>query len=153
MVAATLYGWSPVAMHGWRATLLKLFGAKIQGRVFVYPSTDIWAPWNLSMADGSCLGPRVICYSVGGISLAEHALVSQGSHLCSATHDHRDPKFPLVVGAIAIGPRAWIAADAFVGPGVTVGERAVVGARSVVMKDVPAGIVVAGNPATPKGPR
>jgi putative colanic acid biosynthesis acetyltransferase WcaF len=48
---------------------------------------------------------------------------------------------------IAIGPDAWICADAFVGPGITVGEGAIVGARAVAMNDVTPWSIVIGNPA------
>lgn len=148
LTEATLYRWSPVAMRGWRRMLLRLFGATIGADVQSYPSARIWAPWNLEMGDGSCLGPRVTCYSVSTVRIGARAVVSQGAHLCSATHDYRDAGFQLMGGEIEIGLRAWVAADAFIGPGVIVGNNAVVGARSVVMRDVPANTVVAGNPAS-----
>ena len=150
---ATLFRWSPVPMHGFRCALLRLFGARIAAPAYVYPTTTIWAPWNLEMAKGSCLGPRVICYSVGRVTLSEAALVSQGAHLCAATRDYRDPSFPLSIGVIDIGKGAWVAADAFVGPGVCIGPQAVVGARAVVLRDVSPGDVVAGNPARIVGSR
>ena len=99
------------------------------------------------MGPASCLGPRTTCYSVACITIGPEAIVSQGAHLCAASHDHRDPAFPLVVGPITIEAQAWVAADAFVGPGVLVSERAIVAARAVVIKDVLPGVVVAGNPA------
>lgn len=147
LVEVTLFGLSPVPFHGWRRFLLRLFGARIASGAHIYPSTRIWAPWNIEMADGSCLGPRVHCYSATLVSLGKGAIVSQGAHLCAATHDLREPDFPLVVGEIRIGDEAWVCADAFVGPGVTIGGRAVAGARAVVTKDVEPGMVVAGNPA------
>jgi putative colanic acid biosynthesis acetyltransferase WcaF len=147
IVQATLFRWSPVPLHGFRCALLRLFGARIAAPAYVYPTTAVWAPWHLEMASGSCLGPRVICYSAGRIKLRANALVSQGVHLCAATRDYNDHSFPLVVGTIEIGERAWVAADAFVGPGVCIGPQAVVGARAVVMRDVAAGDVMVGNPA------
>ncbi len=99
------------------------------------------------MGDHSCLGDGVECYSVAPVTLGAYATVSQRSHLCTATHDYQDPAFPLVYRPIEIGPRAWVAAEAFIGPGVSVGEGAVAGARAVVVKDVPSWAVVAGNPA------
>jgi len=48
---------------------------------------------------------------------------------------------------IELGARSWIAADVFVGPGVCIGEGAVVGARSAVFRDVEPWTVVGGNPA------
>ncbi len=60
---------------------------------------------------------------------------------------------PLIVAPIVIESNAWVAADVFIGPGVKVGEGAVVGARSTVIDDVPPWSVVAGSPATPRGMR
>lgn len=54
---------------------------------------------------------------------------------------------PVITAPITIGRGAWVAADAFVGPGVTVGERAVIGARASVFRDVEPWTVVSGNPA------
>jgi putative colanic acid biosynthesis acetyltransferase WcaF len=112
-----------------------------------YPSAKIWAPWNLEMGDHSCLSEKVDCYSVDTIRLGPHAIVSQYSFLCTASHDYTDPTMPLITAPIIIEAGAWVAADVFVGPGVTIGEGAVVGARSSVFKDVDPWTVIAGNPA------
>jgi putative colanic acid biosynthesis acetyltransferase WcaF len=113
----------------------------------VHPSVKIWAPWNLVMGDVSCLGPYVDCYNAARIEIGEYATVSQYAYLCGATHDYTRLAMPLVPKPIRIGARAWVAAAAFVGPGVTVEEGAVVGACACVVRDVPAWTVVAGNPA------
>src|SRR5580698_5062801 len=138
---------SPFPFHGWRRILLRLFGAQIGPNAHVYPSVRVWAPWNLTMAEGSSLGPWVDCYCVDKIELGEWASVSQRSFLCSASHDIRSPKFELITAPIRIGSRAWVAGEAFVGPGVTIGKGAVVAARAVAVKDVRPWAVVAGNPA------
>lgn len=153
LVQATLYRWSPVPLHGWRRLLLRFFGARVEPGAHPYPSARVWAPWNLVMGRRSCLGPYSICYSVGRVVLGEDSIVSQGAHLCAATHDHSDPAFTLMVGTIELEAGAWVAAEAFVGPGVVIGDHAVVGARAVVFRDVPAGAIVAGNPAREVGQR
>ncbi len=144
---------TPVPLHGWRRFLLRLFGAQIGKGAHPYPTAHIWAPWNLRMNDDSCLGPGAECYNVAKITLGISSIVSQRAHLCAAGHDFRDVAFPLVTGEITIEDHAWIATEAFVGPGITVGANAVVGARAVVMRDVAADAVVAGNPATVIGTR
>ena len=101
----------------------------------------------------SCLADDVDCYCVASIRLGAHATVSQYSYLCAASHDHRDPSMPLIVAPIVIESYAWVAADVFIGPGVMVGEGAVVGARSTVIHDVAPWTVVAGSPATQRGVR
>jgi putative colanic acid biosynthesis acetyltransferase WcaF len=137
---------TPRFLHSWRRLLLKVFGAKISKGVFVYPHAKIWAPWNLIMERGSCLADEVDCYNVATIHLEEGVTVSQKSFLCTASHDFDSPYFPLVGGGIRIRRGAWVAADAFIGPGVSIGERAVVLARSVIVRDVEPGTVVGGNP-------
>jgi len=99
------------------------------------------------MGSGSFLGPDVNCYNVAPVHLGCDVTVSQRSHLCTASHDYNDPKFPLTGAPIVIGDGAWVAAEAFVGPGVTVGSRAVILARTVVVRDIKPGAVMAGNPA------
>ncbi len=138
---------SPKLFHAWRRWLLKLFGAKIGRGVHVYPSVKIWAPWNLRMDEHSCLAPNVDCYCVAPISIGAHSTVSQYSYLCTASHDFTRSALPLVTSPIVIEDQAWICADVFVGPGVTVGQGAVVGTRSNVTKDVEQWCVYAGNPA------
>lgn len=138
---------SPKIFHGWRRFLLRLFGAKIATDAHPYPSVKIWAPWNLEMGPLSCLGPDVDCYCVDRVVIGARATVSQYSFICTATHDYHDPLMPLVTAPIVIGERAWVAADAFIGPGVTIGDGAVVGARSSVYRNVEAQTVVVGNPA------
>ena len=139
---------SPVFAHSWRRALLRMFGASIHPTAVVYPTTAIWAPWNLEMKAGSCLGRGVDCYSVAKVTLEEDALVSQYSYLCTASHDYRSADFALVAAPITIESRAWVCASVFVGPGVKIGQGAVVGAMSAVFSDIRAWTVVGGNPAS-----
>ena len=147
VVWAILFRPTPNLLHAWRRFLLRLFGARIGKGAHPYPRCRIWAPWNLTMGPHSCLANYVDCYCVAPIELGAFVTVSQYSHLCAATHDYQDPEFRLVPGTIRIGERAWIAAGAFVGPGVDIGEGAVCGARAVVLADVAPWTVWAGNPA------
>jgi putative colanic acid biosynthesis acetyltransferase WcaF len=127
--------------------LLRLFGARIERGAHPYPNAKIWAPWNLTMEEDSCLANDVDCYCVAKVTIGRNAVVSQYSYLCTASHDYEAADFQLVSAPIVIHSSAWIAADCFIGPGVEVGEGAVVGARSTVVRDVPAQAVVVGNPA------
>jgi putative colanic acid biosynthesis acetyltransferase WcaF len=138
---------TPRPFHAWRSVLLRMFGAKLGKSVHPYPSARIWAPWNLEMGDHSCLGESVDCYCVDKIRIGPHATVSQYSFLCTASHDYKDPGMPVVTAPITIGERAWIAADVFVGPGVTIGNGAVITARSSVFSTIESWTVAAGNPA------
>jgi putative colanic acid biosynthesis acetyltransferase WcaF len=99
------------------------------------------------MGSRSCLANDVDCYNVAPVWIGDDVVVSQNAHICAATHDYNDRTFPLLVGPIVIESHAWVAAGAFLSPGVTVHRGAVVGARAVVTGDVTAWSVVAGNPA------
>jgi putative colanic acid biosynthesis acetyltransferase WcaF len=141
--------WTPPPLHRWRVLLLRAFGASVSWNAYVYSDVRIWAPWNLSMADHATLAPRVTCYNIAPIRIGRQAVVSQGAHLCTGTHDYKDPAFPLTARAIAIGARAWVCADAIVGPGVEVGEGAILGLGAVALRNLERWTIYAGNPAVP----
>jgi putative colanic acid biosynthesis acetyltransferase WcaF len=148
-----LASWTPPAFFRWRRLLLILFGAKLAPTARVYPSASIWSPANLEMAAYACLGPASHAYSMAPIIIGENALVSQGGQLIAGTHDIEDPLFQLQARSITLGARVWIAAEAFVGPGVIVGEGAVLGARGCAFKNLEPWTVYAGNPARAIKPR
>lgn len=146
-LAWPLFRLSPRPFWGWRRGMLRLFGARVGREVHVYPTVRIMIPWNLDLGAAGTIGDRVILYALGPITIGERSTVSQGAHLCAGTHELDDPARPLLKLPIRIGADTWVCADAFVGPNVTVGRGAVVGARAVVVKDVADQSVVAGNPA------
>ncbi len=131
----------------WRLFLLRIFGAKVHKNSGVYASCRIWAPWNLELDDNSWLGPHVDCYNAALVKLEKNTTVSQKSYLCTASHDITDKNHPLIASPIIIKENAWIAADAFIGMGVTIGQGSVVGATASVYKSVEPWTVVGGNPA------
>lgn len=144
---------SPRPFHSWRSFLLRFFGAKMGRGCHIYPKAVIWAPWNLIVEDEGSAADGVTLYSMASITIGKRAVVSQGAHLCTGTHDYLDPTFRLYAKPIVIGGEAWVCAEVFVGPGVTIGEGTVVGARSVVTRDMPAWTVCAGHPCAPIRPR
>lgn len=155
LVQATLFRWSPRPCHAFRARLLRLFGAEIPhpDQVVVFPTARITFPWLLTLAPRAMVGPHVTLYNLARITLGRGANVSQNAHLCAGTHDFLRWDMPLVARPITVGDNVWIAADVFVGPGVTVGELAVVGARSVVVRDLPPRMICVGHPCRPIKPR
>ena len=134
-------------MFAWRRALLRLFGASVSSNAHVYPSAHIYLPWNLTLGANASIGEWALIYNLGPVVIGESATISHRAHICAGTHDYRDPTLPLRRLPIHIGSQAWVCADAFVGPGVKVGDGAVVAACAVVVKDVPPWQVVAGNPA------
>lgn len=137
------------AMRGWRCQVLRIFGARIGAGCRIDPRARIWAPWNLELGDFVAVAEDVDVYCVDKIRIGSKAAVSQRAFLCTASHDIASLRRPLVHAPIEIGAHAWIAAEAMVMPGVTLGEGAVVAARGVVTRNVAPWTVVAGNPATP----
>lgn len=147
------FKFSPKPFHAWRTVVLRCFGAKIGKGVHVYPKVKIWAPWTLELDDECGIANDAILYSQGRIKIGSRAIVSQGAYICTGTHDYTKYGHPLLTMPITIGANAWIAAEAFVHPGVVIGDGCVVGARSVVTKDMPAWTVCAGHPCKPLKPR
>lgn len=133
---------------GWplRKFLLRLFGAQINRQAYIYASATIFAPWNL-ICGRACIGPNTQIYNKDVISIGNDSVISQRTVVCTASHDISSIMLPLRTSPIYIGDKVWIAADAFIGMGVTIGKGAIVGARAAVFKDVEPWTVVGGNPA------
>ena len=138
--------WTPKPLNEWRLFWLRVFDAKIDGSPFVHQRARIAVPWNLILHDRACLGDRANAYSLGEIEIGARATIAQEVYLSAGTHDFSRAELPLIAGRITIGEDAFVGARAFVLPGVTIGARAVIGACSVVTKDVPEDVVAAGNP-------
>lgn len=139
--------------YGWRRFLLKLFGARVGARVRIRPTASIEIPWNVDIGDEAIVGDYAILYSLGKITIGKRVVISQYAHVCAGTHDYRYREFPLLKPPITINDDAWIAADAFVAPGVTIGEGAILGARASAFNDLPPWQIAVGNPARPIKPR
>jgi len=161
----------------WRVAVLRVFGAKVSWKAEVYASAKVWAPWNLEMEAGSCLGPDSICYNQAMVRLEQDVVVSQYAYICTAGHGTRgvhdndtlrydtagglrygqeayenelplnNAKSGLVVAPVTLHRGAWVGTRAYINMGVEVGENAIVGACACVFKDVEAESVVGGNPA------
>jgi putative colanic acid biosynthesis acetyltransferase WcaF len=145
--------WTPKPLNPWRLFWLRAFDAKIHGTPFVHQRARIAIPWNLTLHDRACLGDRANAYTLGEIEIGPRATVAQEVYLSTGTHDFSRPEIPLLTAKISIGEDAFLGARAFVMPGVTIGARSVVGACSVVTKDVPPDVMAAGNPCRVLGPR
>lgn len=151
------FRFTPVYFFAWRNLLLALHGATVGVGCKIYPSSRIWAPWNLVIGDGSVIGPRANIYSMARIKIGKNSVISQDVDLITGSHDYRrvdlQPQLPLTTRPIEVGSYAWVCAQAFVLPGVSIGDGAVIGARSVVTRDQPGWMVCAGNPCRPLKPR
>jgi len=149
VVSFFLFQYSPKPFHTWRSFLLRCFGAKVERGVHVYPKVKIWAPWNLKLEAECGVANGAILYSQNKIIIGRRSVISQGTHLCTGTHDYTQFGFPIITMPIHIGDDVWIAAEAFIHPGITIGNGCIIGARSVVTKDMPEGMICAGHPCKP----
>ncbi len=149
IIQDTVFRWSPQFMYSWRRILLRIFGAKIGTGVLIRPSVRITYPWKISIGDHSWIGDDVVLYSLGNITIGSNTVVSQKSYLCTGSHDYTRTTFDIYAEPITIEDEVWIASDVFIAPGVTVERGVVIGVRSTVLNNIPAGKICYGNPAKP----
>lgn len=153
LVQDTLFRFSPIPLYGLRNRLLRLFGCKIGKGARIRPRARLHYPWRIEIGDYASVGDDAWLYSIGNIKIGNNCVISQKSFLCTSGHDYADPFFRTTVGPITLGDGVWIAADVFVAPGVTIGDNAVIGARSSVFHDMPANTICFGYPCQPVRPR
>jgi putative colanic acid biosynthesis acetyltransferase WcaF len=138
---------------GLKVGLLRAFGARIGNGVVIKPRVNVHFPWKLEVGDHAWIGEEVFILNFEPVKIGAHACLSQRAFLCTGNHDYRDPQFSYRNAPVTVGAGAWVGANAFVGPGVTIGAEAVLAAGAVVTRDVPANVIVAGNPVQEKGRR
>ena len=142
-----LCSWTPKPANRWRLLWLMIFGCKIYGKPFVHQRARIQIPWNLILHDHACLGDRANAYTLGVIEIFEHATVGQEVYLCTGTHAFNKPEMNLITSKITINKNAFLGVRAVIMPGITIGENAIIGAGSLVTKNVEKNTIVGGNPA------
>ncbi len=149
-VQAITFPLTPQPLYGVRRLILILFGAKVGKGVLIRPTARFTYPWKIAIGDYSWIGDDVVLYSLEHIEIGQHCVISQKSYLCTGSHDIEDPKFGLKTASIAIDNGVWIGTDCLIGPGVNIGPNTVIGARSSVFEDLPAGKVCLGTPCRPR---
>ncbi|MEG4322667.1 MULTISPECIES: hormogonium polysaccharide biosynthesis acetyltransferase HpsU [unclassified Microcoleus] len=152
-VQAIAFPLTPHPCNSIRSGLLRLFGAKIGRGAVIRPTARFTYPWKIEIGDYSWIGDDVVLYSLERIAIGEHCVISQKSYLCTGSHDPQDPAFGLITASVIINNGVWIAADCFIGPGVAIGANALIGSRSSVFENMPAGFVCTGTPCRPRDRR
>jgi putative colanic acid biosynthesis acetyltransferase WcaF len=150
LIQSVLVAPSPQAAFAWRAWWWKCFGAHLGQGTLIRPGVRITYPWNFWAGDYVWIGDDVRLYNLSAIRLGNHCVISQGSHLCAGDHDPASSSFAIRAASISVGDQAWIAADCFIAPGVSIGDGCVIGARSVVFADMPSGMICHGHPCKPR---
>lgn len=136
-----------------KVVMLRWFGSHVGFGVVIKPQVRIKFPWRLRVGDHTWIGQHVWIDNLALVELGNDVCVSQGAFLCTGSHDHSSSTFALITRPIRIEDGAWVAAKAIVLGGVTVGPESLVAAGAVVLHDVPANTIVAGNPSRPVGLR
>jgi len=145
-----------ISFHNWygiRNRILNIFGAHIHPTARIRPTVKITHPWKLTIGANTAVGDHAILFCLGPVSVGARCTISQYSHLCAASHDFTRKDMRLVTPGITIGDDAWIAADAFVGPGINIGEGAILGSRASAYKDLKEWTIYGGDTAKPLGER
>jgi putative colanic acid biosynthesis acetyltransferase WcaF len=136
-----------------RTFLLRVFGAKVGSGVYIKPRVNIHLPWKLELGDHTWVGEEVFILNLEPVQIGAHCCISPRAFICTGNHDYRDITMKYRNAAICLKNGAWVGAQCFVGPGVTMGEGAVATAGSVVLENLPAGMISKGNPCRPVKPR
>ncbi len=133
--------------QSWFHFRLKRSGAKVDVSVFCSDVSLISGQLTqLSVGENSFVGRAE--FSVHArLTIGRCVCINDGVKILTASHDVSDPQWRMLAKPIVIEDYVWIATNALILPGVTLGRGAVVAAGSVVTKDVPPSGIVAGNPA------
>jgi len=130
-----------------RASLLRLFGARVGKGLVIRSQVNISFPWRLEIGDHVWIGEESLLLTLAPIRIGSNVCISQRAFLCTGSHSFYQETFDLQTKPIVVHDGSWIAAQAFIGPGVEIGPGSVVAAGSVVMENVPPNCLVRGNPA------
>lgn len=152
-VQGTFFRFSFPTWYRWRIVMLRAFGARIDWSSRIRRTAKFECPWNVTIGPNCAIGDHVIVYALGPITLGRRVSVSQYTHLCAGSHDFTRRDLPLIRPPIILKDDAWLGADAFVGPGVTMHEGALLGARGSAFTDLAPWTMHGGNPARAIKPR
>ncbi|CAD5369174.1 putative glycose-acyl transferase [Rubrivivax sp. A210] len=142
-----LVRWLPKPLSPLRVSALRLMGADIGSHCTILPGVRVLMPWNLKLGDWAALGEGVNVYNFAPVTLGPHSVVSQFGYLCTGSHDYTRTDMPLTFAPITLGSQVWVAAGVFVAPGIAIADGVVVGAMSVVTRNLDqAWTIYAGNP-------
>jgi acetyltransferase-like isoleucine patch superfamily enzyme len=142
-------------LHGDALVMLREGRLSVGEHVLCEPGVWITgsAEARIVIGAGSFLNLGVMVAAQELVEIGEHCMLANGCFITDADHRFDDPVTPVpwqgftTKGPTRLGDNVWLGAHVVVTGGVTIGERAVIGANSVVTRDIPAHAIAAGSPA------
>jgi len=136
-----------------RSNMLNGFFKHVGKNVFIERTFVCEYGYNISMGDDCFMNYDCVILDCAEVTIGKHCLFGPRCQILTATHpidykQRRDDEIN-IAKPIHIGNECFFGASVIVLPGVTIGDNVVVGACSVITKDVPSNTIVAGNPAKP----
>ncbi len=113
----------------------------------------VWSEWEktgrIELGDYCLVCPGVRISAARGITIGNGCMLAQGVYITDADwHGIYDRSAPVGQAApVTIGDNVWVGDSVIVGKGVTIGNNSILGAGAVVVRDIPADVIAAGNPA------
>ncbi|MFH2085496.1 MAG: acyltransferase, partial [bacterium] len=143
--------WIP--LHSLRNWIWQLFGLKLGAGSTLHTGVRVFDPRNIRVGEGTIIGFSCFLDGRDQVTIGNHTDIASEVMIYSSEHDLSSPEFSAVSSPVRIGSYVFIGPRAIILPGVTIGDRAVVGAGAVVTKDVGPGTIVGGVPAKLIGER
>ncbi|QBF31589.1 sugar O-acetyltransferase [Thalassococcus sp. S3] len=143
----------PSQRRGLSAPLQALFASHGEGCLIEVPFHCSYG-MNITLGSGVFLNSGCVILDSAPVTIGDNTLIGPGAQIYCAQHhkvvEQRRAGIEIAY-PVAIGQDVWIGGGAIIMPGVTIGDRAIVGAGSVVTRDVPSGATFVGNPARAVG--
>jgi acetyltransferase-like isoleucine patch superfamily enzyme len=108
---------------------------------------------HVTIGEGCFLNIGTMIAAQSEVTIGDHVMFANGCFVSDASHRYDDPSMPVTwqgftsKGPTRIGSDCWCGVNCVITTGVTIGDRCVVGANSVVTRDLPDGVIAAGSPA------
>jgi acetyltransferase-like isoleucine patch superfamily enzyme len=142
-------------VHGNVLEMLRDGRLEVGPQVLLEPGVWITAPSpaRVRIGGGTFLNRNVMLAAMELVEIGEHCMFANGCFVTDANHRFDDPALPVpwqgftTKGPTRIGGNVWCGANVVITSGVTIGERCVIGANSVVTTDLPPFSIAAGAPA------
>jgi len=151
-IAQRIFNRSVFTIAKFRGIFWGFFTKDMGKSVSIFSSCKIASPSGVTLGNYVTVGSNTVLSGAGGLSIGNYVMIGTNCNILTSQHKFNDTKLPMmmqgvVLGKIVIEDDVWIGANVVVLPDVTIGSGAVVGANSVVNKNVEPRTVVAGVPA------